>query len=255
MLELDKSYISDCLFEDNTTLFFTLTNEGYIDYTFNMIESLKRFNIDKKLFIFCLDESSNNILRLKGYKTFLINTNLSAFTAFNEKGYDKICYIKFLTIYKIIELGYNAFYTDGDIFFNKNPFEYILKLKNIDGDIWIQNDSLTDNDYSNVCAGFMYVRSNDITKKYFECESAESIKKYNETGLKPPYDQAYFNKHIKSYLNLHMFPLSEFPNGRYFYKFSEKIQDTIVMVHFNWIIGHEKKKRMQKYNMWLESKQ
>ncbi len=251
MINIDKNYISECLIEDNKTLFFTITNTGYIDYTKNMIKSLKSFNIDKKLCIFCIDTFSNDYFKKEGYMTYLINTNLSNFTAIDSPGFDKIGYLKLLIIYKIIKLGLNVLYTDGDIVYFKNPIEEIEKFKNIEGDVWIQNDTIDDKDYANCCTGFMYIRSNNVTMKYFECESKEALEKYKDAGLIIPFDQSYFNKYIKPYINLYLLPLDIFPNGRYFYNYSEQIKDSIVMVHFNWVIGHMKQDKMKQYNMWL----
>lgn len=33
MINLDINYINERLIEDNKTIFFTITNEGYLDYT------------------------------------------------------------------------------------------------------------------------------------------------------------------------------------------------------------------------------
>lgn len=252
MFTINNDIINKCLIKDINTLFITLTNTGYIDYTFNMLKSLENNdNIDKQIVIFCLDEESYNTFLTKGYNCILIKTQLSNFYGFWDNGFDKICYIKFLIIYKVIKLGYNCFYTDGDTFYMKNPINYIKNTKNIDADCWIQNDTLQENNYGNVCAGFMYVISNDITKQYFECESEESIKKYKDSGLEAPYDQSYFNKYIKSYINLQLFPLNLFPNGNYFYRNSNIIKNNLIMVHFNWVVGHDKKDKMKTYNMWL----
>ncbi len=250
MINIDKNYITECLFENNKTLFITITNIGYIEYTLNLLKSLHKLLLDKKIYIFCLDEVSYNRLSFLGYKTHLIKTDLSSYYSITDNEFDKIGYIKMLLIYKIIELGYNCLYTDGDIYFKQNPLEYIETLKDIDGDAWIQNDTLQDNNYGNVCTGYMYIRSNDITKKYFNCESSDIIKIYKSIDLPPYYDQGYFNKCIKMYLNLHLFPLDLFPNGNYFYTNNNKIYNNI-MVHFNWVVGHKKKEIMKQYNMWL----
>jgi hypothetical protein len=116
--------------------------------------------------------------------------------------------------------------------------------------MWIQNDTINDNNYTNICAGFLYIRTNDITKKYFNIQIPEFTSRYNEC-TKHNNDQTYLNSFIIPYLNVKLFPLNKFPNGNYFYNFSENIKDSIVMVHYNWIVGHEKKERMKKYNMWL----
>jgi hypothetical protein len=250
MLNLDIKYINEGLIEDNTTIMFTVTNTGYLDYTRNMLQSLKKFNIDKKMLIVCLDENSNKYFKEHDYFTLLINVNLNEFAHIGTESFSRCCYIKLMIFYKIIMMNYNVFYIDGDIFFMKNPIEELIKLKEESDDLWIQNDSLEDNNYSNVCAGFLYIKSNDITKKYFNINTSECINNYNECK-KHNNDQTYINIFIKPYLNTKLFPLNLFPNGQYFYNYSEQIKDSIVMVHFNWVVGNMKKENMKQYNMWL----
>lgn len=250
MINLDKQFINESLIEDNKTIFFTITNEGYIDYTKNMLKSLSFFNCDKKMLIVCLDSSSNEYFKSQGYFTHFINLNLKEFAEFGTEKFARCCYIKIFLIYHFIKMNYNVFYSDGDIFYCKNPIIEIDLLKNQEGDLWIQNDTHIDNNYSNLCAGFMYVRSNDNTKIYFNIDIPEFTSQYTEC-MKHNNDQTYMNKFIIPYLNVQLFPLNKFPNGNFFYNYSEKIKDSIVMVHFNWVVGHEKKDRMKKYNMWL----
>jgi hypothetical protein len=250
MLNFDTKYINESLIENGKTIFFTITNVGYIDYTINMLKSLNNFNIDKKLLIVCLDSNSNTYFKENGYYTYLINLELKEFTSFGEDIFSKFCYIKILVIQKILEMNYNVFYTDGDIYYCKNPIDEINLIKDINGDMWIQNDTIFENNFDNVCAGFMYIRTNSKTKQYFNINTPNCILQYNECA-KNNNDQTYLNKYVIPYLNVHLFPLNKFPNGNYFYNFENKIKDSIVMVHFNWVVGHEKKERMKKYNMWL----
>lgn len=250
MINLDIKYINEGLIEDNKTIFFTITNEGYLDYTRNMLESLKKFNCNNQVLIVCLDTFSNNYFKDNGYFTYFINLNITNFSHFGTQDFSKCCYIKLYLIEQFINMNYNIFYTDGDIFFIKNPLDELKQLKTQDVDMLIQNDSIYDNDYSNVCAGFLYVSSNEITKKYFNISNIENTHKYNEC-MKFNNDQTFINMYIKSYMNTLLFPLCKFPNGNYFYNFSDKIMDSAVMVHFNWVVGHEKQERMKKYGMWV----
>lgn len=250
MINLDVKYINEGLIENNNTIFFTITNEGYLDYTNNMLKSLNAFNIDKKILIVCLDSISNDYFKSNGYFTYFTDLKLNNFSEFGSEGFAKCCYIKILLIYKFLEMNYNVFYTDGDIFYKKNPIDEINLLKDSVGDVWIQNDTIYDNNFDNVCAGFLYVRSNKNTIKHFNVEIPEFEEIYNMC-VKHTCDQTYINLYIKPNLNVHLFPLNKFPNGKYFYNFEDKIRDTIVMVHFNWVVGHEKKERMKLYNMWI----
>jgi hypothetical protein len=43
MINLDIKYINEGLIEDNKTIYFTLTNEGYLDYTKKYVKITKCF--------------------------------------------------------------------------------------------------------------------------------------------------------------------------------------------------------------------
>jgi hypothetical protein len=250
MINLDVNYITNGLIGANDTIYFTVTNNGYLDYTLNMLKSLNRYNIDKKVLVVCLDSISNDYFKSIGYFTHFIDLNLNEFSEFGTDGFAKCCYIKIFLIYKFLQMGYNVFYSDGDIFYTKNPLDEINMLNEECGDMWIQNDTMDDNNINWVCAGFMYIRSNSNTLKHFNIEIPEFAERYNQF-TKHTCDQHYLNIYIRPFLDVKVFPLNKFPNGNYFYNFSDKIRESITMVHFNWIVGHEKRDRMKKYNMWL----
>lgn len=250
MINIDTNYINECLIEDGKTIFFTITNEGYLDYTKNMIESLKKLNIDKKILIICTDKATNEYFKSKGYFIYFMNVDLSKHYYYGSDEFSKFVIIKLFIISKLLELNYNLLYTDSDIVYFKNPIQEIEKFKYIEGDMWIQNDTYDDKDYRNVCSGFIYIRSNEITKKYFNIDIPEFQERY-DLCKKHNNDQTYIILFVLPYLNTHLLPLNTFPNGKYFYQFYDKIKDSVVLVHFNWVVGHEKKERMKKYNMWL----
>jgi hypothetical protein len=158
--------------------FFTITNEGYLDYTKNMLESLKQFNCNKNVLIVCLDKVSNDYFKENEYFTYLIDLQFNQFSNFGTEDFAKVTYIKLFMIYKFLEMNYNILITDGDIYYNKNPINEINQLKDKEGDMWIQNDSMEENSFTNLCSGFMYIRSNNITKKYFNIEIPEFKERY-----------------------------------------------------------------------------
>jgi len=106
----------------------------------------------------------------------------------------------------------------------------------------IQNDKLTDNDNSLLCSGFMFLKSNEVTKKFFNPLNVENEK--NKLGWD---DQIYMNDN-KNKLKYKVLPLHLFPNGKYFYENNEMINPYII--HFNWVIGSEKQKKMDYYKKW-----
>lgn len=215
--------------------FITLTNNGYIDYTLNCYESLKHLNLN--LHSYVIGEEAYN--KLKGKQRTLLNSNDTEFSEFRKGNWHNITKQKFQIIYDNLLLYDYVCFTDGDIVYNGNVIDYCLQNIN-DNDILIQNDTMDDNDNSNLCSGFMFIRSNDKTKQLFNPKVA-TIDAKEGWG-----DQMYINS-IKKKLKYKMLPLDLFPNGQYYYKY----QPRSYMIHFNWIVGHEKKNKMKSYGKWF----
>ena len=233
--------------------FITLTNNGYIDYTLNCLKSLELIDFQQPLHCYAIDQEAHNVLQSKGYNSTCCNlTNVSSkFEIWNSINIPLIYFQKFEIIYS--ELIKNKFvcFTDGDIvFLNKDFMNYCLDYIQ-DNDMVIQNDTLSNYDNSNLCSGFMFIKSSEKTIDIF---NPKNVKKYVRPGWG---DQIYINR-IKHELKYRTLPLDLFPNGQYFYNSQKKNMFNIMsntksnnmMIHFNWVIGHEKQNRMKKYNKW-----
>ena len=250
-ISLYEEQLQKSVLNDNKTILTTVTNYGYILYTLNMLKSLKRFDrLDKKVLIVCMDNKSDSILKNLGYNTYLIDLQLPKFISYNKEGYDLICYYKLLFIYKVIELGYNIFYFDGDVVFRNNPLNNIIYWNNSNKDIWIQNDTMKNNDYGNMCMGVIFVKSTYKSIKEFNCDTSDAYNYYKTICAFDNNDQTYFNNRIKSNLNIGLMSLELYPNGKYFYN-NPQLKETCILVHFNWIEGHKKLIKIKEYNMWL----
>ena len=133
-------------------------------------------------------------------------------------------------------------YTDGDIVFLNNKFmDYCIQ--NIgDADIICQNDCdvYGCSCVKWICAGFMFIKSNEVTRNFFD------LKKIKPGAHWKDQDWINANKHKIKYK---LIPQDLFPNGSYYYKYYDKFKDPY-MIHFNFVIGSEKKNRMIKYNKW-----
>jgi hypothetical protein len=249
-IDINTDILQNHVLNDTNTVLTTITNHGYLLYTLNMLKSLQSYGLDKKILIVCFDTKSEKVLKQKGYSTILIDIKLSKLISYNKTGYDVICYYKLLFIYKTIQLGYNIFYIDGDIIFKKNPISDLNIWLDSDKDIYIQNDSMTNNNHSNLCMGLLMVKSTNNSIKYFKCDTPETIEFYNKYCAMDNNDQTYFNKIIKNNIKVGVMELEKFPNGNYFYKNHETIINSLYGVHFNWVHGHEKLLRMKNYGMW-----
>lgn len=232
------------------TVWTTVTNYGYRLYTLNMLKSLAPFGLDRSVLILCLDKKSEEWFIKREYHVITAAETNERFCAWNTKGYDRICYLKLEWIFRILSLNMNILLIDGDIVFRKNPISDLQKWESdnrFDG--WIQNDSQDDRNTDNLCTGYIFIRSNPKTIQLYDCVSDEGKRKY-ETCAFDNNDQTYFNKFVKPFSRFQPLPLEQYPNGKMYYENTERINQTAIMVHFNWVHGHIKMVNMKRYKMW-----
>lgn len=247
MLQMDIE--PSCI--EESTVITTLTNYGYLLYTLNMLKSLKPFGLDKKVLIFCMDRKGTLVLQNKGYHVVCMESKLASFCPWNSKGYDKICFVKLEMIHRILSLKKNVLLIDGDIVFQKNPMTDLNQWSiTTSTDVFIQNDSTDNQNTSNMCTGYLFIRSSPNLIQLYDCVSEEGRQKYEKCALDNN-DQSYFNTFVKPYCTMNALPLERYPNGKMFYEHTEYVKDTAVLVHFNWIKGHLKMAKMKEHKMWL----
>jgi len=228
----------------NNIDFITLTNTGYIDYTLNCLRSLQNINLDDKLRIYCIGEEGGLRLKENGYDCeFIYNddSNTENFHLFHANNYWLIItFYKFEIIYKHLLTNKYVCLKDGDIVY-KNDKIFDFLLDNIeDNDMLIQSEGLHTEE---LCSGFMFIKSNETTLSLFNPSNVKQT-------INMPYwdDQKYVNS-IKHNLKFKKLPLDLFPTGNHYYNFNDVITQPY-LIHFNWVVGHEKKMRMKKYNKW-----
>jgi hypothetical protein len=251
MQRINENDIADYAIDGKTVL-TTLTNYGYLLYTLNMLKSLRPFGLEKQVFIVCMDRKGAIILQNKGYRVLCLESTLGAFCPWNSKGYDKICYVKLELIYRILSLEKNVLLIDGDIVFQKSPLPDIVEwtANRRYTEVFIQNDSTDNRDMTNMCTGYVFIRSTPNMIHLYDCVSEEGLKKYERCALDNN-DQSYFNTFVKPYCEMNALPLEYYPNGKMFYDYMERVKYTAILVHFNWIKGHLKMAKMKEYKMWL----
>ena len=237
----------------NNVLFMTVLNHGYLLYIMNMLKSLKPWGLDKKILLVCLDEKAYTFLHNRGYCAIWadLNTDMTKFREFDSgKEYLTICFFKFFIILKMLELGHDVLFTDGDIVYINNPIEHLISfVKNYkDYDIYIQNDTQSNHASNNLCTGYFFARTNNITKKRFAITThIQQTNFYSGTG-----DQHYLNMYMKHNLLFKTFPLETHPNGGFLYNNPTVKNNTdCILAHFNWIVGHIKISKMKEHSLWL----
>lgn len=225
--------------------FFTFTNKGYVDYTKNLLLSNKLNNSEADIKVYCLDDSSFNIFSEihKNVELFKKEDFADKYFSQADENFGNLMLVKFELIYRELLQNENTIYVDGDIVFKKNFLNY-LKNYSKDSDIIFQNDlrpSKPNREW--VCAGFMYIKSNETTKEFFK-PTKKLIRKFTKYKT---HDQSYINKNRKKF-KYSILPLDDFPNGAHFYEYSKSLDP--YLIHFNYVRGDEKLNLMKKHGEW-----
>ena len=223
----------------------TFTNKGYIKFTENLVKSIIKNNIEINLKIFTLDKDSFDFFNALNCTVEMVDDeefNLSNFVRQDEDIFGELMYKKLQVIYQSLIKNDYVLYVDGDITIKKNPTSYLVK-KISDKDFLIQNDKNPRKPFTEyLCAGFMFIKSNEKTKKFF---NPKNIPK--EEIMQGNHDQSYINKH-KNNFKYKLLPLRFFPNGAHYYRFYKFLNPYII--HFNYVLGEEKESIMKQHKEW-----
>ena len=125
----------------------TFTNYGYLDFTMNLLESIKKNNIDLDLQVYCTDKKSFDYLSKFNYNCILLNSKLSQSKKATEwkagkSKFGEMMVSKFESIYDGLLKNDYVLYIDGDIVIKENILEYLHKEIE-------ENDFLFQLDYNN----------------------------------------------------------------------------------------------------------
>jgi hypothetical protein len=101
-----------------------------------------------------------------------------------------------------------------------------------------------------MCTGYLFIKSNENLIKLYDCVSVIGQQKYLKCAFDNN-DQTYFNNFVKPECMMKPLELEKYPNGKMFYENTEKVKDSCILVHFNWVKGHIKMAKMKEYKMWL----
>lgn len=157
-----------------------------------------------------------------------------------SQGFLDTVYQKLDCTHKLLKKGYTVFCTDLDVFYLKDPIQYIYELLD-DFDIVGQND------FDRLCTGFYMVKPSDLTIDLFD--TSDKLILDGEQG-----DQNYIHTKLQQnkYSDLKVFKLDRdnFPNGYRWYKWHYKLNPSII--HYNSVNSIEGKiKNMKYFNHWL----
>ena len=239
--------------------FITLTNTGYLNYTLNCLKSIEKQNIEIPLKCYSSDIGGYNKLKELNIPCEHIDNNYyrgGKHVGFGSKEFGELMKVKVKIIYDNLQKYDYVCYTDGDIvFLRDNLFKYLLD--NIeDNNMLVQNNKLNDK-ADQMCAGFMFIKSNEFTKDLFNLEnnSYQEIIEQSRLNVKSKQwcDQMYINNvYLKLTNDIYkrkLLPKPIFPNGEVFNKAKGIIKEPY-LIHFNYIIGDKKKSVMGQGGYW-----
>ena len=177
--------------------FITFTNKGYVDYTKNLLVSNIKNDVNVDIKVYTLDNYSYEYFSdfHRNVELFEKDDFANKYLSQADENFGNLMLVKFELIYQELLNNENVLYVDGDIVFKQNFEDYILNYSP-DSDIVFQNDlrpSKPNREW--VCAGFMYIKSNDITKEFFK-PTKKLINKFTKYKT---HDQSYINKNKKKF--------------------------------------------------------
>ena len=142
----------------------TFTNNGYVEFTENLLTSSKVNNVDLNLNIYTLDEKATTHFQGIHEKITILEegNKYEELQEFKAGGFGDLMVKKFECIHSSLLLNDYVLYIDGDITVKHNFVKTLLdiSIKN-NLDILFQNDRNPKKPLlRNVCAGFMLIKSN-----------------------------------------------------------------------------------------------
>ena len=155
---------------------------------------------------------------------------------FASSSFNKLTSERPAHILRYLEMGYNVLYCDTDAIWIKDPFPHFIG----NFDIWAQMDM---DDYS---TGFQAIQSNTRTLQFIQDW------KFYMSGRSDINDQDGYNALNNSMVRIKKLDNTLFPSGHlYFTIFSDDQRSESVIVHNNYILGHDAKiQRFKKFGLW-----
>ena len=167
---------------------------------------------------------------------------------YDSPEYKKLVSGRASNILSILQVGVNVIYSDVDTIWRSSPLPYLTSRN--DTDLILSVDSQDARGFKPYyCTGFMAVVSNNRTIQF--------IKDWKVAlDRQPQLNQPIFNELLYNQSNdirHEPLPLQEFPSGAlYFDQFSDTQRKEAVVVHANYMIGHESRKSsFQTHHLWM----
>lgn len=211
----------------------------------NLLKSAELLEIP--IIVFALDlkiaEKLKNICDVILYVSE-INVDANKFYEFGSKSFKSVIYQRFLIGNELLKFNKTIIYLDTDIVIKKDFRTELNKQIN----------------ESNVDAIFQFNGRHANTGFYIMRPTNKTIDLFTQDFLNKnhylEYDrnQVFFQKRVvgKKLININFLSRIQYPNGKYYYSNSPKIDTSCRIIHFNHVVGEsEKILKMKKYGYWF----
>ena len=252
-------------FYNQELVWITLINSGYVEFTMNFLESMKKAKCKFKLIIYYTDEfvaprlsKYDNCVCISADK-FLKSLMSVKAHKWEQLEYKRICFAKLDAIqYTCDELRNNGVkhvgFIDTDIVLFSDPSPIVINYlkEHTDCKVLAQCDEAGEfcsfknglQKCPNICSGVIVF---NLENEY------DSLFRY-DTDVIPHFsgDQAYIQHGIdKAGIECHTVPKSVFMNGGFKFAWKLPRPKDSCLLHFNYLVGGPmKKKKMMKMRMW-----
>ncbi|ORZ01663.1 nucleotide-diphospho-sugar transferase-domain-containing protein [Syncephalastrum racemosum] len=245
---------------ENRVLIVAASNYGMRDHVYNWIESLKRTGEGDKFLMFCLDDQMYEHMVEAGYEknAATIPENWfhqevdAGFEEYYSKKYRIITHAKTLIVQQLLYLDVTVLFSDVDIVWLRPRLrEFIYTFLDIreETHVAFQQEG---SDQKVINSGFYMMRPSDVTKRLL----AETI--YLGDTNEAMTQQGAMNEalnHVDMDLRstaVTLLDVLHFPNGYIYFEndWCDKHGVDPFIVHANYLVGDDKRKRLEERGFW-----
>ncbi len=235
------------------TIVFTITSNGYKDFTHNLWTNIRQRQFPWSLRILCLDSASYEYFSNIG-ATDLVYFSSSTGAAqqrpaiFGSSAFKQLVAKKISALNDLSRQCRRLIYLDSDIYLYKDPIPRLLELLG-ENPLWFQCDEGAvgecggggRNRCPNACTGLIAIDCERVrTAELFELERS--------TWLQAQTDQDYLNERMRKLsIEFKTLPRTEFPNGVW----RRSLPADAYLLHFNYLLGNVKQQVMREAGAWI----
>ncbi len=259
--------MAEFLEEEKELIWITLINYGYINFTKNFLKSLKKYGVNMKLYVYCINfEKCYNELKefdncvCLNAELFLKKKIGEGLVVGAQMAYKQVVFCKLDAIKYTLMTGYHkglkaVGYIDTDIIVLSNPTDVIMKYMKVcpdDISIFSQCDEVLKcrdiMNCGNICSGAIVFKNNPAYYNIFDYTEAD-IQRFMG-------DQDFLLYKIRAYgIKVITIDKNIFINGTYpgIKPDSGKLvlKKEASLIHFNWLVGKDKETQMRRLGMWF----